>query len=43
MTQPEYYVEGKHVRSQSGGFCGGWVTDDIVSPMKGEEGSEAWW
>ena len=27
---------------QAGGFCGGWVTDDVVGPFTGVPGS-AWW
>lgn len=36
------FVDGERVRSQAGGFYGGWVTDRIVGPYKGEPGSE-WW
>lgn len=35
-------VDGEKVRPQPGGFYGGWVTDDIVGPIKGEPGSEGW-
>ena len=35
-------VDGEVVRPQPGGFYGGWVTDDIVGPIKGEPGSEGW-
>jgi uncharacterized protein (DUF427 family) len=35
-------VDGEVVRPQPGGFYGGWVTDDIVGPIKGEPGTE-WW
>ncbi len=35
-------VDGELVRPQPGGFYGGWVTDDIVGPIKGEPGSEYW-
>ncbi len=30
------------VRPQPGGFYGGWVTDDVVGPFKGEPGTEGW-
>ncbi|MEX1220268.1 MAG: DUF427 domain-containing protein [Solirubrobacterales bacterium] len=30
------------VRPQAGGFYGGWVTDEITGPIKGEPGSEGW-
>ena len=29
-------VAGQTVRAQAGGFYGGWVTDEIVGPYKGE-------
>jgi uncharacterized protein (DUF427 family) len=35
-------VDGKRVRPQPGGFYGGWVTDDVVGPFKGEPGTEGW-
>lgn len=35
-------VDGEHVRPQPGGFYGGWVTDDVVGPFKGEPGTEGW-
>lgn len=38
----ECYVDGEPVRPQPGLFYGGWVTSEIVGPMKGEPGSEAW-
>lgn len=38
----ECYVEDERVRPQPGGFYGGWVTDEIVGPIKGEPGSEGW-
>lgn len=36
------YLDGELVRPQPGGFYGGWVTDDIVGPIKGEPGTEHW-
>jgi len=31
------------VRPQGGGgFYGGWVTDEIVGPMKGDRGTGGW-
>ncbi|MFM8520291.1 MAG: DUF427 domain-containing protein, partial [Solirubrobacterales bacterium] len=30
------------VRPQPGGFYGGWITDEITGPVKGEPGSEGW-
>ena len=35
-------VNGEKVRPQPGGFYGGWVTNNIVGPIKGEPGSEGW-
>ncbi len=35
-------VDGEGVRPQAGGFYGGWVTDEIVGPFKGERGTEGW-
>ena len=35
-------VAGERVRPQPGGFYGGWITDDIVGPFKGEPGSAGW-
>lgn len=36
------YVDGEHVRPQPGGFYGGWITDEIVGPFKGEPGTGHW-
>lgn len=33
----ECYVNGERVRPQPGGFYGGWITDEIVGPIKGED------
>jgi len=30
------FVDDEEVRPQPGGFYGGWITDEIVGPMKGE-------
>lgn len=35
-------VDGQVVRAQAGGFYGGWVTDEIVGPYKGETGTGSW-
>ncbi|CAN5800460.1 hypothetical protein BH23ACT10_BH23ACT10_14470 [soil metagenome] len=35
-------VDDQHVRSQAGGFYGGWITDDVVGPFKGEYGTIGW-
>lgn len=34
-------VSGEKVRPQPGGYYGGWITDEIVGPVKGEPGCRA--
>lgn len=36
------FVDGQRVRPQPGSFYGGWVTDEIVGPWKGDPGTETW-
>jgi uncharacterized protein (DUF427 family) len=36
------HLDDELVTPQPGGFYGGWVTSDIVGPIKGEPGSEGW-
>ena len=36
------YVDGELVRAQAGDFYGGWITNNIVGPFKGSEGSWGW-
>lgn len=38
----ECRVDGERVRPQAGGFYGGWVTDDLAGPFKGEPGTGHW-
>ena len=38
----ECRVDGELVKPQPGGFYGGWITNDIVGPFKGEPGSWGW-
>jgi len=38
----ECFVDNERVRPQPGFFYGGWVTDEIVGPWKGEPGTERW-
>ncbi len=38
----ECYVDGQRVRPQPGGFYGGWITDEIVGPVKGSPGTGGW-
>ncbi|GAB5077858.1 DUF427 domain-containing protein [Arthrobacter sp. AD-310] len=35
-------VDGERVRPQAGGFYGGWITDRVVGPFKGEPGTLGW-
>jgi len=35
-------LDDELVRPQPGGFYGGWITDEITGPIKGEPGSEGW-
>ena len=35
-------IEGEIVQPQPGGYYGGWVTADIVGPIKGIPGSQGW-
>lgn len=36
------FVDGERVKPQPGSFYGGWVTSEIVGPMKGEPGTGGW-
>lgn len=36
------FVDGERVRPQPGRFYGGWITDDVVGPFKGEPGTGHW-
>jgi uncharacterized protein (DUF427 family) len=36
------FIDGERVRPQPGYFYGGWITNEIVGPWKGERGTEAW-
>ena len=36
----ECFVAGERVRPQPGGYYGGWITDEIVGPVKGEPGCD---
>jgi len=38
----ECYVAGERVRPQPGGFYGGWLTNEIVGPVKGVPGTGHW-
>lgn len=36
------FVDGEPVRAQAGGYYGGWITDQVVGPCKGEPGTGHW-
>ncbi|MBW2410653.1 MAG: DUF427 domain-containing protein [Deltaproteobacteria bacterium] len=36
------FVGAERVRAQPGKFYGGWVTDEIIGPFKGEPGTQHW-
>lgn len=38
----ECYVDNIRVEPQPGGFYGGWMTPEIVGPVKGEGGTGGW-
>jgi uncharacterized protein (DUF427 family) len=38
----ECFLDTERVRPQAGEFYGGWVTDEIAGPPKGEPGTEGW-
>jgi uncharacterized protein (DUF427 family) len=38
----ECFVDDERVRPQPGRFYGGWITDDVVGPFKGEPGTQFW-
>ena len=38
----ECSVDGEVIRPQEGDFYGGWITRDIVGPMKGAPGTRHW-
>ena len=38
----ECYLDDERVRPQPGGFYAGWISDDIVGPVKGEPGTGHW-
>src|SRR5207244_3080894 len=36
------FLDGERVRPQPGNFYGGWITDNLVGPFKGDPGTSAW-
>jgi hypothetical protein len=41
-SQLECYVGGVRVQPQPGSFYGGWITPEIVGPVKGAPGASGW-
>jgi uncharacterized protein (DUF427 family) len=41
-SRVECFVAGERVRAQSGGFYGGWITDEVIGPFKGDPGTGGW-
>ena len=35
-------VDDEIVRPQAGGFYGGWITDEVIGPFKGDPGTSGW-
>jgi uncharacterized protein (DUF427 family) len=38
----ECYLDGERARPQPGEYYGGWISDEIAGPFKGDPGSEGW-
>lgn len=36
------YIDDNKVDAQPGGYYGGWVTENLTGPIKGEQGSQGW-
>lgn len=36
------FIDDERVRAQPGTFYGGWITDDVVGPFKGDPGTQNW-
>lgn len=36
------YLDDERVTPQAGDFYGGWITEEIEGPFKGEQGTEGW-
>lgn len=41
-SKAQCFVNGEAVRPQPGEFYGGWITDRVVGPFKGEPGTGGW-
>lgn len=36
------FIDGQRVKPQPGEFYGGWITEAILGPFKGQPGTQAW-
>ena len=36
------FLDDEPVRPQPGSYYGGWITDDVVGPFKGDPGTDGW-
>lgn len=36
------FLDDERVRAQPGGYYGGWITNEITGPFKGDPGTEGW-
>ena len=41
-SKVQCYINGERVKSQKGGFYGGWITNEIVGPFKGDPETLGW-
>jgi len=41
-SKVDCYLDNQLVQAQPGGYYGGWVTNDLVGPIKGNPGSQGW-
>ncbi len=41
-SRTDCFVAGQRVRPQSSEFYGGWITDDVIGPFKGDPGTGHW-
>ena len=41
-SRVDCFIDDQRVRPQAGEFYGGWVTDEIVGPFKGDPGTSGW-
>ena len=41
-TKLNCFVDGEKVQPQPGGYYGGWVTESLAGPIKGEPDSQGW-